>query len=147
MDDRLSTYILGNDPGNGLLPCWAGHLFVFEVNLKSTEWNGILCPSLPVVFNRHFTDQIDAKLFLAVCQTERIGIASIHDMLAWQERFVLQRGMNGCECLVILRCGRHGFHMRDDVWQLCVTGFRHMDFVADPVFITFLARPNFGVFW
>ncbi len=70
MDNGLSTPIFSQNPRITVLVCWTGNQLMLEIDVKDGGRKGIGRASLPAIFNRYLTDQVNPELLLTVGQAK-----------------------------------------------------------------------------
>jgi hypothetical protein len=130
LDDLVGSVIDSWGPTTARVSLWAGSLLVFPIDEKVISIEACLLIGLPLMVPASWTHQSDLEDLLALDQQFGIDIAGIHNMLFWQQVFVLEGFMDERRSRIIGNRGRGGFHVRDQMRLVLFTGFRQMDFVG-----------------
>ena len=117
-----------------MLPLGTGHLLVPRQSMANCETStapGVRACQLGSTMHR--SNQVNRMSVAAVQNPFRADVARIHQVLGWQQITCGQIGLNGVERVVILLRGWGGGDLGNQVRQLVLTAFRHVDLVADPL--------------
>ncbi len=130
LDDLVGSIIDSWGPATARVSLWARSLLLFPIDEKVISIEACRLPRLPLMVPARWTHQVDLVVLLALDQQFGIDIASIDNMLFWQELFVLEGFMDDRRSRIIRNRCRGGFHMRNEVRAFFFTSFGQMDFLS-----------------
>ena len=131
-DDLVGSVADSRSPTTARVSRWAGGLLAFPIDEKVISIEALLLTGLPLMVPAGWTHQVDLVVLLTVNQQFGIHITGIHNMLIWQEVFVLEAFMNHGGSGIIGNRSGGGFDMRDQMRTVFFAGFGQMDFIANP---------------
>ncbi len=143
-DNRVASPILGVCPASTGLACWTDSTRLLPVNSKLRSFKARLLASLPMIILSAWPKEIDSIHGSACDDGLYIDIPGIHHMLLWEESVSSQMVMNVRKNIIISNWSKSRFYMRYQVGSIIVTGFRQMDFIADPLRFSLLGKEGLG---
>jgi len=96
LDDLVGSVIDSWGPATACVSFWARSLLMFPIDEKVISIEACRLPRLPLMVPARWTHQVDLVVLLALDQQFGIDIASVDNMLFWQELFVLEGFMDDC---------------------------------------------------